>query len=215
MDRFPLLIACALFACPAAHPQMSAGVGYAQILPQAEFGQVAGSTHGVFMDSFIKIPSVPLFAGGIFTDELAGSSTTYVAISTTASAVAPLRTTSSFYSLLGGLRVQPTRGRVRPYVQGLAGGFGASTNSTLDLGGETSVPGKPRLHSLTTSFGVGGGIDIEIPRSEIPIAVSLGVNYLEASSIRFQAPSTAPKTVEHPSFLMVCIGLRFGFGGSK
>jgi opacity protein-like surface antigen len=82
--------------------------------------------------------------------------------------------------------MQPRHGAVRPYVDGLIGFKYLYTNTTIEIDTENS-PSDTNLSDVTLSYGVGGGVQVQLTSSRRRPVVLLdaGVRYLRGGRAEY------------------------------
>ena len=87
------------------------------------------------------------------------------------------------------LRLQPPTGSFQPYVDGLFGFkyfFTETSISDEDYGGDFAIASSTNFDDAALSYGVGGGLDIEIHRGQRKsVFINVGARYLFGSEAEY------------------------------
>jgi hypothetical protein len=162
-----LVVLAVVFASTAvgAPPTGSGGIGFEFAIPHGEFRDNVDNTgYGVSVFLMVWIPGTPVAIGGSGGVVEYGSEKRETPWSTTIPDVfVDVTTTNKLASGHLFLRLQPTSGFFRPYVEGLIGlNYLWTRTSVKDQGDGEEIAGTTHLSDLTFSYGVGAGITFRV-----------------------------------------------------
>jgi hypothetical protein len=174
--------------------EYQAGAYFTTLIPRGEFSQnVTNNGYGGGGQFLVRFGESPFLVGGDIGAVVYGSESHREPISTTIPNVqVRVRTSNNILLLHSLVRIQPHKGTIRPYVEGLIGmkHLFTRTSITDDFDGDT-IASDTDLSDTTLSYGFGGGL-------QVPIAAKGAVmldgnvrylrggraNYLKKGSIR-------------------------------
>jgi hypothetical protein len=167
-----------------------AGFYFTTLSPSGEFNENVTDNGWGFNFLFLKrVGPSPLLVGADYGFVVYGSENRLVPISTTIPPVqlkVDIGSSINFVHLL--TRVQPRKGGVRPYADGLIGLKHLSSNSVIaNYSGEViSGTGKTYVSDSSLSYGVGGGLQIPLAKSgEDGLMLDGNVRYLRGGRARY------------------------------
>lgn len=191
------LLACSLGQAAALRAQeFQAGVDFITVVPRGEFKENVGNNgYGAGGNFLVRLGSSPLLVGGDLGLVVYGSESRDEVISTTIPNVrVRVQTDNNIFLSHFLLRLQPRRGRVRPYADGLIGLKRLFTRTSIrDTFDDEELAGSTDLSDTTLSYGFGGGIQIQLNSRDKPAILLDGkvrylrggqADYLRKGSIR-------------------------------
>ncbi len=188
--------------------------------PVGAFGDVVGASFGGAVDFDVRLGDTPVSVGVAVEHLQYGSETRRVALFPALPEVlSDVDTSNDVFWAHALVRVQPRTGRLRPYVEGLAGFGYALTYTGYDVGHESEST--THLRDLAPSLGVGGGVTVLLvsgPR--VGFSLNLGLRYLATGDLSYLTrgaihrdesgatfePVRSPMNVVSPQ-----VGVAFGF----
>jgi opacity protein-like surface antigen len=191
------LLACCLGHCAALRAQeLQAGVDFIAVAPRGEFKENVGNNgYGAGGSFLVRLGSGPLLVGGDLGLVVYGSERREESISTTIPNVrVRVQTDNNIFLSHFLLRLQPRRGRVRPYADGLVGLKRLFTRTSIrDTFDDEELAGSTDLSDTTLSYGFGGGVQVQLNSRDKPAILLDGkvrylrggqADYLRKGSIR-------------------------------
>ncbi len=169
------------------------GGSFTMVIPQNEFSENVDNWGFGFTGYFAyNFPSTPLYIGASFGFSIYGSQTTREPLITPLVMV-EVTTTNSLINGHAFLRLQPPRGDVRPYVDGLVGFNFLSTDTRIsDEDDYEEIASSNNFRDITYSYGVGGGFMIKVWKSPdgsvsnpVTLFLDLGIRYLRGGEAEY------------------------------
>jgi opacity protein-like surface antigen len=160
-----------------------AGGYFTTVVPRGEFSDnVTNNGYGAGGLFLVRLGNSPILTGGDVGIVVYGSESRREPFSDTIPNVFVNVSTSNNILLAHGvLRLQPQRGWVRPYVDGLIGLKYLFTTTTVSDEGET-IASSTDFSDTTFSYGVGGGLQVPIKQNrEKAITLDGSVRYLRGT----------------------------------
>jgi hypothetical protein len=184
------LLACGLGGASALRAQeFQAGVDFIAVAPRGEFKQNVGNNgYGAGGNFLVRLGSSPLLVGGDLGLVVYGSESREEAISTTIPNLrVKVQTDNNILLSHFLLRVQPRRGKVRPYAEGLIGLKYLFTRTSIrDLFDDEELAASTDLSDTTLSYGFGGGVQVELyGRGRPAILLDGKVRYLRGGRAEY------------------------------
>lgn len=211
--------------------RVQAGIGILGALPMGEFAtRVPDGAGGVLGHLDVGVGrSMVSFGGEIgwlnYGDEDRKVSAASLIVPGARSETAKVNTSNSIFTAHGRVRVQPRRGRWRPYVDGLVGFMDLYTKSHVD-GGTLCVqycidigPSETHSRDFVASYGGGGGIMIGFSARERAPRLDLSVRYLKGGTAEYLTEGAVREEGDRlildfsrssTNMVMVYIGVAFG-----
>lgn len=200
VKRIVLLLVSLCFISPAiAQNQFNVGLNFMMAFPQDEFkDNVDQVGFGGSLDFVYRLSGSPLGVGAYFAYLVYGSETRREPFSLTIPDVyVDVTTTNSI--VLGHflLRVQPGRGAIQPYVDGLLGFTYLVTETKIeDVDDDDEIASSKNLWDTAFSYGFGGGLKIRIHEFEIKdneyeekmgsLFIDIGVRYIRGGEAEYR-----------------------------
>jgi opacity protein-like surface antigen len=164
------------------------GFDFLTVFPRGEFrDNISNNGYGAGGHFLVRVKQSVLLVGADVGGVVYGSETRHAQLLADVPDVRVDVTTRNNIVLTHFLaRVQPRHGAVRPYVDGLVGFKYLYTNTSIDIGSENN-PSETNLSDLTSSYGVGGGVQVQLTSNRRRPAVLLdaGVRYLRGSRAEY------------------------------
>lgn len=165
------------------------GFDFLTVLPRGEFkDNIRNNGYGAGGHFLVRVKQSPLLVGIDLGGVTYGSETRRERLLVDVPDVRVDVTTKNNIFLTHFLvRAQPRHGAVRPYVDGLIGFKYLFTNTTIDIDSEDNNPSDTNLSDLTLSYGVGGGLQIQLnPNRQRPaVLLDAGVRYLRGARAEY------------------------------
>jgi opacity protein-like surface antigen len=179
----------------------------------------------------ITLPGTPLQLGTSIHYMTQGSVTIKTEVPIPGGAILPVDVVTRNNVLQGHLllRLQPTQTAFRPYLDGLFGFGRFWTTTEVTVFEDTEVNTNRGLDSWTASYGIGGGLMVEVWRTTVPaeneddvtvdatVCVDLGVRYLIGGKADYAKTDTIDQdgnfdtTSSRTDMVTVHIGVAFQF----
>lgn len=213
-----------------APPLIQAGLGFMMGIPVGDFQDNVDFAGGISGHVAFGVGRSPITIGAEATYLWYGTETRDVPLVGLPDLAVEVETSNDIFLLHGRVRAQKPEGRVRPYVDGLAGFNYLITTTTVH--GDVSCSGFQGIHSCsedgdsTTNlddlvFSAGGGAGIMFAFSDNPRAARLDLSvrylyggeaaYLTEGDIRWQdGPAVFVPHRSRTDMLLVQIGVAFG-----
>src|SRR5690349_10285621 len=168
--------------------EMQFGVDFLTVFPRGEFrDNVSNNGYGASAHFLVRVRQSHLLAGVDVGGVVYGSETRRERLLPDIPDVRVDVTTRNNIVLTHFLaRMQPRHGAVRPYVDGLIGFKYLYTNTTIDFDAENS-PSDTNLSDVTLSYGVGGGVQVQLTSSlrRPVLLLDAGVRYLRGGRAEY------------------------------
>jgi len=176
------------------------GISFEPFFPQGEFHEVMDRIGwGGSLDAFYQIPNSDLLIGTAFAYHVYGWDTRWEPLSVYIPDVQVKVSTTNAVArghLL--LRLQPTWGATRPYIEGLLGLQHLTTDTRVydDYDYEDDrIASTNQLRSTVLSYGMGGGLVINLSRSRrvegrrrFAVLLDMGIRYLRGGTADYLIP---------------------------
>jgi opacity protein-like surface antigen len=179
----------------------------------------------------MTLPGTPLQLGGSFGYMSQGSARIKTEVLIPGGAILPVDVVTRNNVFMGHLllRLQPTQTALRPYADGLFGFGRFWTTTEVTVFEETEISTNRGLDDWTTSYGIGGGLMVEVWRTTMPaededdievdatVCVDLGVRYLVGGKADYAKTNTVDQdgnfdtTSSRTDMVTVHIGVAFQF----
>jgi len=194
-----LLIVLSLAAPSFSQNQFNVGLNFMTAFPQEEFkDNVDQVGFGGSLDFVYRLSESPLGIGAYFAYLVYGSSTRREPWSLTIDDVF-VRVTTTNSIMLGHLllRVQPGRGAVQPYVDGMLGFTLLSTDTKIrDDDEEIEIADSNNMRDTAFSYGFGGGLKIRVHEFDMAdneseekmgtLFIDIGVRYIRGGEAEYR-----------------------------
>jgi opacity protein-like surface antigen len=168
--------------------EMQLGFDFLTVFPRGEFrDNISNNGYGASGHFLVRVKQSPLLVGVDVGGVVYGSETRRERLLPDVPDVRVDVTTKNNIFLTHFLvRAQPRHGAVRPYVDGLIGFKYLYTNTSIDIDAENS-PSDTNLSDVTLSYGVGGGVQVQLTSSRRRPVVLLdaGVRYLRGGRAEY------------------------------
>ncbi|MBD3412803.1 MAG: hypothetical protein GF421_00020 [Candidatus Aminicenantes bacterium] len=176
------------------------GISFEPLIPQGEFGDVLDHMGwGGSLDVFYRIPKSDLMIGTVFAYHVYGWDTRWEPLSMYIPDVwVKVRTSNALIRGHLVLRIQPSFGYMRPYVEGLVGLQHLTTDTRVydDYDYENNlIASTNQLRSTVLSYGLGGGLVMNLSRlpykhrrRRFSIMLDIGIRYLQGGSAEYLIP---------------------------
>jgi len=169
--------------------ERQAGFYFTTIIPRGQFSEnVTNNGYGGGGQFLVRLGPSPFLVGADAGAVIYGSESRREPISATIPNLqVRVRTTNNILLAHFLLRVQPRKGAVRPYADGLIGLKHLFTRTTIsDLSDDDDIASSTDLSDTTLSYGFGGGIQIPLTRGpEARILLDTNVRYLRGSQAEY------------------------------
>jgi opacity protein-like surface antigen len=186
------LLACSIGQAAAVRAQeFQAGLDFITVVPRGEFKENVGNNgYGAGGNFLVRLGSSPLLVGGDLGVVVYGSESREEVLSPTIPNVrVRVRTSNNILLTHFLLRLQPTRGRVRPYADGLIGLKRLFTQTSIgDSFGDDddNLLSSTDLSDTTLSYGFGGGLQVQLNSRDKPAVLLDGkVRYLRGGRAEY------------------------------
>jgi opacity protein-like surface antigen len=168
--------------------EMQVGFDFLTVFPRGEFrDNVSNNGYGASGHFFVRVKQSPLLVGVDVGGVVYGSETRRERLLADVPDVRVDVTTKNNIFLTHFIgRAQPRHGAVRPYVDGLIGFKVLYTDTTIDIDSENS-PSDTNLSDVTLSYGVGGGVQVQLmsSRRRPVVLLDAGVRYLRGGRAEY------------------------------
>ena len=168
--------------------EMQLGFDFLTVFPRGEFrDNVSNNGYGASGHFLVRLKQSPILVGADLGGVVYGSETRRVGLLPDIPDVrVDVKTTNNIFLTHFLVRAQPRQGRVRPYVDGLIGFKYLFTSTTIEIDTEDN-PSDTNLSDVTLSYGVGGGVQVQLTSNRHRPAVLLdaGVRYLRGSRAEY------------------------------
>jgi opacity protein-like surface antigen len=176
-----------------------AGIDFTTVFPRGEFKQnIDNNGYGVGGQFLFRLGGTPLYAGFDGGFGVYGSQSRREILSPS---IPELRLKVSTDNNIAWthflLRLQPRRGKVRPYVDGLIGVKYLFTNTTIsDDASGNDIASDTNFSDTTISYGVGGGLQIHLAdlSRRSAIVFDTKVRYLRGGRADYLKPGSIVRT---------------------
>jgi opacity protein-like surface antigen len=185
------LLACWLGQAAALRAQeFQAGVDFIAVVPRGEFKENIGNNgYGAGGSFLVRLGPSPLLVGGDLGVVVYGSESREERLSTTIPNVrVRVRTSNNILLSHFLLRLQPRRGRVRPYADGLIGLKRLFTQTSISdtFDDDNNLFSSTDQSDTTLSYGFGGGVQVELYGRRRPAILLDGkVRYLRGGQAEY------------------------------
>jgi len=199
MKRFLLFTVLLMFvfvSLGTAQSRFQVGLNFTPIFPQGGFkDQIGGMGWGGSLDFAYRIPRSILSVGASFGYYIYGYRSRFEPLSLTIPDMwVKVSTTNAVVTGHAFLRLQPLRGSLRPYLDGLIGIQHLTTDTRVHLDGDndSGYPSSNHWRDTVPSYGFGGGLMILLnrqgryrTRGRLRIALDLGFRYLKGGTAQY------------------------------
>jgi len=194
-----LLVVIGLFVPSMAQNQFNVGLNFMTAFPQDEFkDNVDQVGFGGSLDFVYRLSESPLGVGAYIAYLVYGSETRREPFSLTIpDVVVDVTTTNSI--ILGHLlfRVQPGRGSVQPYVDGMLGFTLLSTDTRIeDVDDDDEIASSNNMRDTAFSYGFGGGLKVRVHEFDMgdnefeekmgTLFIDIGVRYIRGGEAEYR-----------------------------
>jgi opacity protein-like surface antigen len=165
------------------------GIDFAGVFPQSEFKETLNENgYGVGGQFLFRLGSSPVLVGGDLVFANYGLESREEPISTTLPNLR-VRVDTENYVVMPHLllRLQPNKGAVRPYVDGLVGfKYLATTTTISDDYDNDVIDSDTELSDTAFSYGIGGGVQIELAKfQKNAILLDTKVRYIRGGNAKY------------------------------
>ncbi len=176
------------------------GISFEPFFPQGEFHDVLDRIGwGGSLDAFYKIPNSNLMIGTALAYHVYGCDTRWEPFNAYIPEVlVKVRTTNAVVRGHLLLRLQPSLGAMRPYIEGLVGLQHLTTDTRVydDYDYDDSIASTNQLRSTVLSYGFGGGLVLNLsshlPRPDrkrrFSVLLDIGIRYLRGGTADYLVP---------------------------
>ena len=176
------------------------GISFEPFFPQGEFRDVLDRIGwGGSLDAFYRIPNSDLMVGTAFAYHIYGWGTRWEPFNVYIPEVlVKVRTTNAVARGHLLLRLQPSLGAIRPYVESLVGLQHLTTDTRVydEYDYDDSIASTNQLRSTVLSYGFGGGLVLNLSsqlrrldgRSRFSVLLDIGIRYLRGGAADYLVP---------------------------
>jgi opacity protein-like surface antigen len=169
--------------------EFQAGGYFTTIIPQGQFSEnVTNNGYGGGGQFLVRLGPSPFLIGGDAGGVIYGSESRREPISSTIPNLqVRVRTNNNIFLAHFLLRVQPRKGLVRPYADGLIGLKHLYTRTSIsDISDDEAIASNTDLSDTTLSYGFGGGLHIPLTKGpEGRLLLDVNVRYLRGSQAEY------------------------------
>src|SRR5262245_62004924 len=169
--------------------ELQAGAYFTTIVPRGQFSEnVTNNGYGGGGHFLIRLGPSPFLVGGDLGGVIYGSESRREPISSTIPNLqVRVRTSNNIFLAHSVLRVQPRKGLVRPYADGLIGlKYLYTSTSISDISDGEDIASNTDLSDTTLSYGFGGGLHIPLTKGpESRVLLDMNVRYLRGSQAEY------------------------------
>jgi hypothetical protein len=159
------------------------------IVPHGQFSEnITNNGYGGGGQFLIRLGPSPFLIGGDVGGVIYGSESRREPISSTIPNLqVRVRTSNNIFLAHSVLRVQPRKGLVRPYADGLIGlKYLYTSTSISDISGGEDIASNTDLSDTSLSYGFGGGLHIPLTKGpESRVLLDMNVRYLRGSRAEY------------------------------